>query len=419
MYSYFYIIKKIGLKKIFMKNYYKNIHIDYIFTIFKSLDVTHGIWMLYLASKGLSLFQIGVLEGIFHITSMIMETPTGAIADIFGRKSSRLIGIIFSVLACGIMILSNSYILFIVSFILSALSYNFESGAGEALVYDSLIACKKEKSFMKIIGRKEVFYQAASVIALIIGGYVGNIQYHFAYFLALGFSLVAFIVGLFFSEPQVRENKIHMSVPQAIKAQYINSFIAIKSSSRLAYLILLTSFTCASITLSFYYLQIAWLEANISIFAIGIYLAIAALCAAVGALLADKIEKRLGESFLLKTVPLIMAIFVGLLAFNKFSIYSFCILSCMEAILYVTSRDYINKIIKSESRATILSFDSMAFSVSMIIMFPVFGLISDNLGIHNSFIILGGIMLIGTIINLFIKEGSKKENPDNSRGTVQ
>lgn len=41
--------------------------------------------MIYLAGKGMSLTQLGLLETIFHITSFTMEVPTGAVADIFGR----------------------------------------------------------------------------------------------------------------------------------------------------------------------------------------------------------------------------------------------------------------------------------------------------------------------------------------------
>jgi MFS family permease len=51
--------------------------------------------MIYLASRGFSLLQLGVLESVFHITSFIMEVPTGAVADLWGRKASRIAGRVF------------------------------------------------------------------------------------------------------------------------------------------------------------------------------------------------------------------------------------------------------------------------------------------------------------------------------------
>ena len=80
---------------------YKN----YLFTLLQNIDLTRGIWMIYLASKGMSLTQLGVLETIFHLTSFTMEVPTGAVADLFGRKISRIIGRAFSLISVVLLLL--------------------------------------------------------------------------------------------------------------------------------------------------------------------------------------------------------------------------------------------------------------------------------------------------------------------------
>ena len=69
-----------------------NINKNYIYTLLQNIDLTRGIWMIYLAGKGMSLTQLGLLEMVFHITSFLMEVPTGAVADIFGRRISRILG---------------------------------------------------------------------------------------------------------------------------------------------------------------------------------------------------------------------------------------------------------------------------------------------------------------------------------------
>ena len=51
----------------------KNISKNYIYTLLQSIDLTRGIWMIYLASKGMSLTQLGLLETVYHITSFLME----------------------------------------------------------------------------------------------------------------------------------------------------------------------------------------------------------------------------------------------------------------------------------------------------------------------------------------------------------
>ncbi|MBT3319412.1 MAG: MFS transporter [Clostridia bacterium] len=384
-------------------NYYKNIYVNYLFTFTKSLNVTQGIWMLYLASKGLSLFEIGLLEGIFHATSLLMETPTGAIADIFGRKTSRLIGVVLAVLASVLMITSNSFLGFAISFVVTALSYNFESGANEALVYDSLLLENKQSRYMKIAGRTEVVYQATSIIALIIGGAIGNIQYAYVYYLAIALSVISIGVGLFFKEPKMAQAKEKVGLGRAMKKQYVDSFKAIRGSSRLTYLILLTAVFCASVTLTFFYMQLAWKDGELSTLTIGIYLAASALAAALGALVAAWLEKRFGEKLILKVAPVIIAITIVLLYFTKFALIPFCIMNFAEAIIFVATRDYINKTIGSEQRATILSFESLMFSLVMILLFPAFGFVSDLIGMRYTFAILGGLMLVMAAVNLKLK----------------
>lgn len=60
----------------------KNIRRNYVFSFFMNLRLSGGLWMIYMAFKGMSLTQIGLLEGIFHVTSLAMEVPTGSIADL-------------------------------------------------------------------------------------------------------------------------------------------------------------------------------------------------------------------------------------------------------------------------------------------------------------------------------------------------
>lgn len=388
--------------------YYKNIYINYAFTFLKNLNLTQGIWMLYLASKGLSLFEIGTLEGVFHVTSLIMETPTGAVADIFGRKASRLVGVILAVISSILMIISDCYLMFALSFVIMALSYNFESGANEALVYDSLMMDNEESLYMKIAGRTEVIYQTTSIVALVLGGIVGNIQYTYVYYIAILLNVLALLAGLLFKEPCHQKDKHKTKLLTAMKKQYVESFIAVRYNHRLFYLILFSALLSASVTLSFYYLQIAWQQNGLSTFTIGVYLSVSAAAAAVGAVFADRIEKRLGETVILRTAPFMIAISIIGMCFIRMALLPFCIMSVVETIVFVATRDYINQTISSQQRATILSFESVMFSLVMILIFPLFGLLSDLIEIRYTFILLGGLMFVMSIVNLIVNTKNGK-----------
>ncbi len=53
-----------------------------------SLRFTEVFWVVFLRSKGLSYAAIGLLETVFHISSLACEMPTGLIADRWGRRSA-------------------------------------------------------------------------------------------------------------------------------------------------------------------------------------------------------------------------------------------------------------------------------------------------------------------------------------------
>jgi MFS family permease len=124
----------------------RNITVSYIYNFLLKIDITTAIWVLYLSFRGMSLVEIGLIESVYHITGILFELPTGAIADVYGKKFSVLLGRILSVISCLLMITASSFWGFAIAFMLASASMNLNSGAAEALVYDSL----------KILGRGKI-----------------------------------------------------------------------------------------------------------------------------------------------------------------------------------------------------------------------------------------------------------------------
>ena len=57
-----------------------------------ALNATEAIWVVYMMSKNFTFAQIGLNFAVFALSRFIFEVPTGAIADIYGRKFSVLLG---------------------------------------------------------------------------------------------------------------------------------------------------------------------------------------------------------------------------------------------------------------------------------------------------------------------------------------
>ena len=249
-----------------------NIYKNYIFAYLLNFNVTNGVWMLYLAYRGLSLFEIGLMEAVFHLTSFTMEVPTGIVADLLGRKTSRVLGRAMAIIATIMMIFSDGVIGFASSFILSALSYNLESGAGDALIYDSMKETDREGEYMKVKGRGEAVYQIANAMALPIGGYLATIDYAYVYKVALVVGIVTLIQTFSFVEPTIGKVEKKENHWATFIHQLKDSVSIVRSDKKLGFLIIMSNSYGAFATTTFFYIQNFMKINGRSEFRIGIYL---------------------------------------------------------------------------------------------------------------------------------------------------
>ncbi|MFD3157708.1 MFS transporter [Haloimpatiens sp. FM7330] len=388
-----------------------NVVKNYIFLFINNLELKQGIWMIYLASKGITLMQLGILEGIFHITSFLMEVPTGAIADMYGRKTSRIIGRLFLLISVIIFIFANNFYMFGLSFIIQAISYNLESGAGEALIYDSLKEINEENKYIKINGNQEMIVQIASIINFALGGYLASKSYILTFVLGAVFAVCALIQAFTFCEPKIKkENKNVKNPLKVMKVQFLEGMKVIKNDKKVLFLILFSEITAVFSVNLFYYLQNYWKAYNYTEFKIGIIFSVSSLVAAVIAYYTHKIEKILKEKGILLIMPIISMLCIWGIVVTNWSFVFFILNEVVGTILFVVLGDYINKLIPSETRATVLSLQSMVFSFFMIIVFPIVGRIGDMFSLNNAFKMLAISATILVVINCyFILKVYKKE----------
>lgn len=389
----------------------KNIKRNYIYTLLQNIDLTRGIWMIYLASKGMSLTQLGLLETVFHITSFLMEVPTGAIADIFGRKTSRILGRVLSLVSVVILLVANDFLWFAISFIFTALSYNLESGAGDALIYDSLKELGEEDKYMKISGNKEVFYQVAGIVSFLVGGYMATKSYGVAFTITIVVGAIALLQSFSFKEPSVGRKQEVREKENVFVNQLKESIGVVKTNPRIVSLIVFTEIILTFCTCIFFYLQNFLKGDGYNEAVIGVIYAATYVASALIAPQVHRIEKVIKEQGILLFIPFVTVACLWGIALSAYHFIFFIVLMITEEVVYVAMSDYINKTIPSENRATILSFSSMVFSFFMITVFPAVGMLGDRYSLSFAIKCLGGLGIVFVLINsiLLLKPGMKRE----------
>ena len=388
--------------------YKRNIKLDYLHKLVRNINFTQGFWLLFLlVVKDFNLFEVGILEMVFHLTSVTMEVPTGVIADVFGRKTSRVLGILSYFIYIFIMIFSSSYIIILIGFIFCGLSFTFESGSGEALVYDSLKLMGKEDTFMKVNGYKEVIFQIAASISLLLSGYLISISFNLTYYMTLGFYLIALIVILLMKETPIVRKVKSINIKQLLYNQYIVSTKVVMRNKRLLFLIIIGAMMAAPITTLYLYLPDYLRDLGYSYLEMGLLLGFHSGLAAMGGFFAHRLEKKYKEKKILYFIPLFITISFWLVLVEQIIIIPFLILGFFDSIFYVVLLDYINKIVPSEIRATVLSFNGMMFSFVMILIFPLIGLISNFYGLWIGYLILAIIISMFYLFLLKVLSGNQ------------
>ena len=134
--------------------------IGYLYTssVLESLTLT-GAWVAILSSRGFSLVEISMAETVFHLVSLLLELPSGILADVFGRKRMLIVSAMLRMTANVAMFLSGGLSTVCISMGLTAASYNFASGTGDALAYDSLKCVGQEGRFDRYESNQLTIYR--------------------------------------------------------------------------------------------------------------------------------------------------------------------------------------------------------------------------------------------------------------------
>lgn len=378
-------------------NHRRNLTITYVFEFLMNVNFMQALWMTYLAFKGLSLWEIGLAESMFHVVSLIMEVPTGVIADLYGRKISRLLGTFMRIIYLLILFYVDSLPMALLAFTFTALSYNLESGSDTALIYDGMIADGMKDEFTQVQGKREVILQFASIIGVFTGGLLADISYAHAISLTLLVTSLALLVGLFFIESPYQKSEHRPSLKEHFKSMWL----AIKGQNELLSLMALAGFFLSAMVSLHFYIGIYLKDEGMTLSQVSLYLLISPLGGMVTGLLLKYIDQYSDK--ILRISPLLVSIFLGLVLIPVLRIPSLFVLGALNTLVFVFTNERINEKIESAQRASLLSVNGMVYSVVMVVIFPLIGYIGDLTQLRIALMVLA--FFTGVMALVFMRWG--------------
>jgi MFS family permease len=155
----------------------RNLRSFIIFRLFYSARFYYPVFTVLFLDYGLTLEQFAILNIVWALTIVLAEVPSGALADIVGRKRLVVFAAIMMVLELGLIVFSPIgaspllFPLFLANRICSGLSEAAASGADEALAYDSLKALGREDDWSRILQRTTQVVSIGFFITMILGAF--------------------------------------------------------------------------------------------------------------------------------------------------------------------------------------------------------------------------------------------------------
>lgn len=345
-------------------------------------------WVALLAARGYSMLEIGLLESIFHVASMSFEIPSGAIADVFGRKKTMVASQMMNVLASIVMIFSHSFVSISIAMIFSAFSYNLASGSREALAYDSLKSAGDEEDYEKFAANDMVIYDFAMSFATLMAGVTLLLGYQKAYAIDVIAGVSSILVAWTLLEARVSHEASDSQETKAsheateMKESVVERFVEVAKESyqflrenrRCRRMIIFNATIGALAVLVVFFAQALLPELGMQ----KVLLGPALFALNLGSVAGAKAENYLPKMSYKKT-GLLSVIGVSLAVLSILTNQCWLIIaggfvgSFADSLIEVKTDVELNRQIPSEQRATLMSVNSFTYSVVMIILSPIFG----------------------------------------------
>ncbi len=153
----------------------------YLATSLYECVFAYVVYTLFLSLRGLTVLQISLLLSWWCLTSIVLDVPTGALADCWSRRKILALAPCIKALCFVTWFLAGGNVtLFGLGFLLWSLGSAFVSGTSEALLYDTLVHHGRQEEYEKALGIRQCCSYVAIAVAGISGGWIAAFRMDWA-----------------------------------------------------------------------------------------------------------------------------------------------------------------------------------------------------------------------------------------------
>ena len=371
------------------------------------------IIVLFYQDNGLKMQDIFVLQAIYSIVIVILEIPSGYLADVLGRKTTLIIGTILGF--CGFVIYSLSYYFwgFLSAEVTMGVGTSLVSGADSAMLYDTLKAGNQKEKYLKFEGKMVSIGNAAEAVAGILGGLLAEISLRTPFYAQTVVAFIGIPAALMLIEP-IREEKIK-------KMHFKDILLIVRYSlhenPHLKWNIVYSSVIGASTLTMAWFVQPYFKYVDLELSLFGVFWTLLNLSVAITSFVAYKVEYRLGQVKMVIFITLLLPLFYFILSQIDiiWGIAVLFLFYLMRGLATPVLKDYINRLTESSTRATVLSVRNFMIRLFFAGIGPFLGWYTDHFSLSQALALASiAFFVLAVVAGLFFlktrKYSGKKMN---------
>ena len=381
-----------------------------------------GVNTLFLLDAGLSNAEAFAANAFFAVGQVIFEVPTGVVADTRGRRFSFILGA-GTLLASTLLYLlmwqiQAPFVGWALASALLGLGFTFFSGATEAWLVDALTATGFRGDLETVFGRAQSVGGWAMLVGSVLGGVIAQAtNLGVPYIVRASLLGVTVIVAWLFMRDIGFTPERDASPMRAVRTVVSGAVDGGLRNRPVRWLMLAAPFTTGVGFYAFYALQPYLLE----LYGDPDAYSIAGLAAAViaGAQIVGGWSVRyVRRWFTLRTDAMLLIGGIGTAALFMLGVMPLFVVAIVLLVLWALAaaveepirRAFLNGLIPSQQRATVLSFDSLMGSTGGVVIQPVLGRVADVSGYATSYLVAGAIQALALpFIFLARREGAHSD----------
>ena len=340
----------------------------------------------------MSLPDIYFLESATMILCVLLDIPSGALADLIGKKKVLIIGRIFLLLSMFGFALTIGPKTAWLANILWAIGYSFQSGADVSLFYNSLKSRGLEHIYKKIEGKAFGSRLLLTGLCALIVGPLADVNLRIPLLLCIPFVMISVVAVFYFEEPAPTK-KYSVRKQIALLKEGVH-FVLNKREVR--WIVLFGALMTGASKIWFFTYNPYFERVHLDMKYYGFVFFLLNIIAWLSSHYAYRVERCMSESRSIVIMILcigIPVIVMGLVPITP-CVYLVLFQNIVRGFIRPFNSDYMNRhIIADDIRTTINSVQSTTADSISIVTLSLFGLLVARIHVLNSLVVLGIVVL--------------------------